>query len=85
MRDVLLRLGLPRASLPQYAGDGVPGACAGLSFDGGVLVDVLVSAQQEEPPEHVLGSPPPDEPRSKWFLTLRRRRRWKTYLPLFRR
>ena len=26
-------------------------------------------------PEHVLGSPPPKEPRSKCFLTLRRRRR----------
>ena len=62
MRDVLLRLGLPRASLPQYAGDGVPGACAGLSSDGGVLVDVLVSAQQEEPPEHVLGSRQPEKP-----------------------
>ena len=36
MQDVLLRLGLPRASLPQYAGDGVPEACAGRSSDGGV-------------------------------------------------
>jgi len=52
------------------------------------LVDVLVSAQQEEPvtsPEHVLGFPPPEEPHSKCFLTLRRRRRWKTCLLLLRR
>jgi len=49
------------------------------------LEDLLARPQLVESLVRVLVSSQPEEPHSKCFLTLRRRRRWKTCLLLLRR